>query len=206
MGVQELSMEPTQGDRSDRGIVIPASVHAGLNVPMKRQPSRSLSSPPSHEPDPVFKLELMKMGPDHSYLCLIPPEPPISDNPSHLGDSSEETTLIQSWNLLQALSGKCLYVSSLRFAFVPLFPLNDDLSPFSTDRAGLHILIATIPTFANSEKRHTHIPTTSVSPFRFPHSSLPLLNSYLVLPLLGYKPEEDKDVCPLSSPLPRRRL
>lgn len=67
----------------------------------------------------MFKLELMKMGPNHSYLCLIPPEPPISDNPPHLEDSSEETTLIQSWNLLQALSGKCLYVSSLRFVFVP---------------------------------------------------------------------------------------
>lgn len=73
------------------------------------EPSQSLSSPPSHEPEPVFKLELMKMGPNHSYLCLIPPEPPISDNPSQLEDSSEEATLIQSWNLLQALSGKCLY-------------------------------------------------------------------------------------------------
>ncbi|KAF9642772.1 hypothetical protein BDM02DRAFT_3233209 [Thelephora ganbajun] len=73
------------------------------------EPSQSLSSPPSREPESVFKLELMKMGPNHSYLCLIPPEPPISDNPSQLEDSSEETTLIQSWNLLQALSGKCLY-------------------------------------------------------------------------------------------------
>ena len=91
-----------------------------LNARTKQQPSQSLSSPPSREPEPVFKLERMKMGPNHSYLCLIPPEPPISDNASHLEDSSEETTLIQSWNLLQALSGKCLYVSSLRF--LPLLP------------------------------------------------------------------------------------
>ena len=121
----------------------------------------------------MFKLELMKMGPDHSYLCLIPPEPPVSDNPSHLGDSSEETTLIQSWNLLQALSGKCLYVGFLRFAFVPLFALNDILSPFSTDKAGLHIPIATIPTFANSEKRYIHTLTLSVSPSPFAHSPFP---------------------------------
>lgn len=73
------------------------------------EPSQSLSSSPSREPEPVFKLELMKMGPDHSYLCLVPPVPPISDNPPQIEDSSEETTLIQSWNLLQALSGKCLY-------------------------------------------------------------------------------------------------
>jgi len=148
----------------------------------------------------VFKLELMKMGPDHSYLCLIPPEPPVSDNPSHLEDSSEETTLIQSWNLLQALSGKCLYVSFLRFAFVPLFALNDVLSPFSTDKAGLHIPIATIPTFANSEKRYIRTLTLSVSPSPFTRSSVPLLNSYYPLPPPGYKPEEDTEVCPLPFP------
>jgi len=121
----------------------------------------------------VFKLELMKMGPNHSYLCLVPPVPPISDNPSHLEDSSEETTLIQSWNLLQALSGNCLYVSFLRFVLVPFVALNDLLSPFSTDKAGLHILIATIPTFANSEKLHIHILTPSVSPSLFSRSSFP---------------------------------
>ena len=130
----------------------------------------------------------------------------MSDNPSHLEDSSEETTLIQSWNLLQALSGKCLYVSFLRFAFVPLFALNDILSPFSTDKAGLHIPIATIPTFANSEKRYIRTLTLSVSPSPLTRSSFPLLNSYSLLPHLGYKPEEDTEVCPLpfpaSSPAP----
>ena len=35
LGVQELSMEQAQGDRSDRGIVAPASVLAGLNVQIK---------------------------------------------------------------------------------------------------------------------------------------------------------------------------
>lgn len=94
---------------------VPPMAHAELNARTKQQPSQSLTSSPSHEPEPVFKLELMKMGPNHSYLCLVPPEPPILDNPPQLEDSSEETTLIQSWNLLQALSGKCLYVSSLRF-------------------------------------------------------------------------------------------
>jgi len=102
--------------------IFSASDGGELNGRINRQPSQSLSSPPSHEPEPVLKLELMKMGPSHSYLCLVPPEPQISDNnPSHLEDSSEEATLIQSWNLLQALSGKCLYVSSLRFP--PLPPL-----------------------------------------------------------------------------------
>ena len=53
--------------------------------------------------------------------------------------------------------------------FPPFVAPNDVLSPFSTDRAGLHIPIAIIPTFANSEKLHTHILTPSVSSSLSPH-------------------------------------
>jgi hypothetical protein len=89
---------------------------------------------------------------------------------------------------------------SLTFRFLlPLFALNDVLSPFSTDKAGLHIPIAIIPTFANSEKRHILILTPSVSPSLFPLSSFPLLNLYSALPFQGYNPEEDTEVCPPPS-------
>lgn len=50
-------------------------------------------------------LEHMKMGPDDSYICLIPP--PESSAPS---EEQEEVTPVQSWALLKPLSGRCLYV------------------------------------------------------------------------------------------------
>ena len=78
------------------------------------------------------------------------------------------------------------------------FTLNVILSPFSTDRAGLHIHTATIPTFANSEKRHIHILTLSVRPDFFPNSPFPPPNFHLITPLLGYKPEEDTEVRPIQ--------
>lgn len=54
-------------------------------------------------------LEHMKMGPNESYLCLIPPSP---DSPTpQVEDPEEDLTPIQSWSLLQPLAGKCLYVS-----------------------------------------------------------------------------------------------
>jgi hypothetical protein len=84
--------------------------------------------------------------------------------------------------------------------FFPFFPLNDSLSPFSTNRAGLHILTATIPTFANSEKRHTPILTPSVSPDILPHSPLPSPQFPSHPAFVGYKPEEDTEVRPIILP------
>jgi hypothetical protein len=57
----------------------------------------------------------------------------------------------------------------LTFPPLPFLAPNDVLSPFSTDRAGLHIPIAIIPTFANSEKLHTLTLTPPVSSPLFPH-------------------------------------
>ena len=67
--------------------------------------------------------------------------------------------------------------------FLPPFVApNDVLSPFSTDKAGLHIPIAIIPTFANSEKLHIHTLTPSVSPSLFPHFPSSLSPQFPLLP------------------------
>jgi protein OS-9 len=68
-----------------------------------------------HDNLPTHRLQLMKMGPDHSYLCLIPPEPHIHDSSFPSEDSALDVNLLHSWSLLQPLSGKCLYVSSRLF-------------------------------------------------------------------------------------------
>jgi protein OS-9 len=52
-------------------------------------------------------LERMQMGPDDSYICLIPPAP---ESPASQAEEQEDATPAQSWALLKPLSGKCLYV------------------------------------------------------------------------------------------------
>jgi protein OS-9 len=52
-------------------------------------------------------LEYMKMGPDDSYICLIPP--PLENSTPALEEQEEDVTPVQSWSLLQPLSGTCLY-------------------------------------------------------------------------------------------------
>jgi len=53
-------------------------------------------------------LERMKIGPQNSYLCLIPraldAAPPTPED-----DLETDTTPVRSWSLLQPLSGTCLY-------------------------------------------------------------------------------------------------
>ncbi|KAF7969028.1 hypothetical protein HWV62_28646 [Athelia sp. TMB] len=52
-------------------------------------------------------LQRMKMGGGSEYLCLIPPS---LDPPAQAPEEpEEEVTPVQSWSLLQPLSGKCLY-------------------------------------------------------------------------------------------------
>ncbi|KAI0705822.1 hypothetical protein BC835DRAFT_1261216 [Cytidiella melzeri] len=61
-------------------------------------------------PDPSsrYKLELMKMGPRASFLCLIPPPPPES-TPVPAEEPTTDVTPVHSWSLLQPLSESCLY-------------------------------------------------------------------------------------------------
>ncbi|EPQ58204.1 hypothetical protein GLOTRDRAFT_126693 [Gloeophyllum trabeum ATCC 11539] len=66
----------------------------------------SLSEPPIERPAVNYSLELMKIGPHHSYLCYIPPPPA---NPPPTEDSQPNVTPVHSWSLLQPLSGTCLY-------------------------------------------------------------------------------------------------
>jgi hypothetical protein len=60
----------------------------------------------NHSQSLNITLEHMKMGPDDSYVCLIPPSPESS---APL-EEQEEVTPVQSWALLKPLSGRCLYV------------------------------------------------------------------------------------------------
>lgn len=55
-----------------------------------------------------YKLELMKMGPRDSYLCLIPP-PPVDNTSVPTEDAAADVTPVHTWSLLQPLSGTCLY-------------------------------------------------------------------------------------------------
>jgi len=48
----------------------------------------------------------MKIGPEHSYLCFVPP-PATASSP--IEDSEPNVTPVHSWSLLQPLSGTCLY-------------------------------------------------------------------------------------------------
>ena len=59
------------------------------------------------------------MGPDTSYLCLIPP-PPLDSPTSPSSEEQEDVTPMQSWSLLQPLSGKCLYVRGHNLLMIPL--------------------------------------------------------------------------------------
>ncbi|KDQ60729.1 hypothetical protein JAAARDRAFT_560164 [Jaapia argillacea MUCL 33604] len=52
-------------------------------------------------------LELMKIGPRISYLCLIPP--PLDTPTPPVEEPQQDPTPVHSWSLLQALSGTCLY-------------------------------------------------------------------------------------------------
>ncbi|GJE90848.1 glucosidase II beta subunit-like protein-domain-containing protein [Phanerochaete sordida] len=57
---------------------------------------------------PSYKLELMKMGPRDSYLCLIPP-PPLDNTSAPVEEPTTDVTPVHSWSLLQPLAGSCLY-------------------------------------------------------------------------------------------------
>ncbi|PFH50662.1 hypothetical protein AMATHDRAFT_144504 [Amanita thiersii Skay4041] len=59
-------------------------------------------------PHANYSLELIKMGPRDSYVCLIPKPP--DNNPSTAEDEAEsEISPARSWSLLQPLTGTCLY-------------------------------------------------------------------------------------------------
>ena len=52
----------------------------------------------------------MKMGPDNSYICLIPPSSLDSPAPPVEEPQEEEVIPAKSWALLKPLADKCLYV------------------------------------------------------------------------------------------------
>jgi len=96
-GELEFLDEPWHNDR-------PVSNVRGIDG--APEPSSSPLTP--NVPNPSYRLEHMRVGPGHSYLCFIPPEPPAHDN-SFEAQPEVTQTLLQSWSLLQPLSGKCLY-------------------------------------------------------------------------------------------------
>lgn len=67
------------------------------------------ASPASTEPqNRNHTLHHMKMGARDAYLCLIPQPPELAPPPTS-EEPEAEPSLAHSWNLLQGLSGKCLY-------------------------------------------------------------------------------------------------
>ncbi|KAF7793186.1 hypothetical protein EIP86_004295 [Pleurotus ostreatoroseus] len=85
------------------------------STPWSTQAVKSIDGeqrPEGTEPQPElpeYKLELMKLGPKNSFLCMIPP-PPVENTSIPLDDSSTDITPARTWSLLQPLSGTCLYV------------------------------------------------------------------------------------------------
>lgn len=51
----------------------------------------------------------MRMGPRHSYVCLISP-PPVDNTSVQTDDAPADVTPVHTWSLLQPLSGTCLFV------------------------------------------------------------------------------------------------
>lgn len=78
-------------------------------LPLLRDKREAYSSSLGQQEQPSYKLELMKMGPRHSYLCLIPP-PPVDNTSIPVDEPTTDITPVHTWSLLQPLSGSCLYV------------------------------------------------------------------------------------------------
>ncbi|KAH9951918.1 hypothetical protein B0H21DRAFT_714848 [Amylocystis lapponica] len=71
-------------------------------------PHAASPPPPAPSQSSNYALEHMRLGPQASYLCLIPPPPEDSTQPL-VEDSSTDLTPVHSWSLLQPLAGSCLY-------------------------------------------------------------------------------------------------
>ncbi|KAF5365602.1 hypothetical protein D9758_003228 [Tetrapyrgos nigripes] len=56
-----------------------------------------------------YSLELLKMGPRDSYLCLIPDPLELPPEPAEDLESESALTPAHTWSLLQPLTGTCLY-------------------------------------------------------------------------------------------------
>ncbi|KAL1745634.1 hypothetical protein HDZ31DRAFT_81812 [Schizophyllum fasciatum] len=68
-----------------------------------------------HQPDANHTLEYMRMGPE-SYLCYVPR--PLDYAPPNADDGSDaELTPARSWQLLQPLTGTCLYVRWFTYSY-----------------------------------------------------------------------------------------
>jgi len=94
----------------------------------------------------------MKMGPQDSYICLIPKPldqgPLLEDEDSH-GDVTPEGP----WSLLQSLTGSCLYVCPIYFFCSVIF---DPQYIRSIAKAGSPIRTATMMKFGSLERLSRH--------------------------------------------------
>lgn len=84
-------------------------VKPGFSGKIICQPHSQDSAPSSN-----FTLELLKLGPRDSYVCLIPK--PLDNIPSSSAEEQPdvELTPARSWDLLKPLTGSCLYVCNHR--------------------------------------------------------------------------------------------
>jgi protein OS-9 len=72
-----------------------------------------------------YRLEHMKLGPKHGFLCLIPPHlQPLEPDPSEV-EAEHSIDPVHAWSLLQPLTGGCLYVR-----YLPLTSFNHLLRLF----------------------------------------------------------------------------
>ncbi|TRM61907.1 hypothetical protein BD626DRAFT_500888 [Schizophyllum amplum] len=86
-------------------------------IPRKEIGGTDAGQAPSelHRPENNHTLELMRMGPE-SYLCYIPR--PLEYEPPEGADAADaELTPARSWQLLQPLTGTCLYVRWFTYSY-----------------------------------------------------------------------------------------
>ncbi|KAG7092340.1 hypothetical protein E1B28_008701 [Marasmius oreades] len=66
------------------------------------------SEPATPPPKPSYSLEHMKLGPRDSYLCFIPAPLDLPPPPPEV-ETDDDVATVNSWSLLQPLTGNCLY-------------------------------------------------------------------------------------------------
>ncbi|CAE6425996.1 unnamed protein product [Rhizoctonia solani] len=75
------------------------------------------SDGPANSHAASHRLERMRLGPGKEYLCLVPP--PDQGNPSFEDSAPPPSHPSKTWNLLQPLTGKCLYWEAYNLGVSP---------------------------------------------------------------------------------------
>ena len=141
-------------------------------------------------------LQLMRLGPNTSYLCLIPP-PPLATSFSSQGEKAlVSRSPAKSWELLQPMSQGCLYV-----CIIYIYIISTLLSPTTAQHVLGWFTYAYchgkyVKQFREAPHAHPHPPgNVRTHILQQNHALIPRPP-----PKGGRIPEEDPEVRPSSQP------